>query len=90
MPNNGCKHISEDYEFLYVKSEVHDVAVLHDIFFSFYSESSCVSYSRFASILYVVIVFDNFCSYKAFFKVGVYYSGALWCLCKANNLFLIH
>lgn len=70
LPGLGKSHI---------KAEMHNVTVLDNVFFAFYGEFAGFFYSCFASKVYVVVVFDDFCSDKAFFKVGVDYSGTLRC-----------
>lgn len=63
--------------YLYVESEVHDVAVLNDILFAFDAHFAGLFASRFRAESNVIVVLDNFGAYKAFFKVGVNNAGAL-------------
>ena len=55
--------------FLDVKEEVHDVAVLDDIFLTLDSELSCGSDGTFAAQGDIVFIFDHFCPYEALFEV---------------------
>ena len=50
---------------------------LDDVFFSLRSELSCSPYSGFRLIVDKVLIFYNFGAYKAFFEVGVDYTGCL-------------
>ena len=65
---------------LNVKAEVHDVAVLHNIFFSFDAELSSLAYSSLGAILDIVFVFYDLCADESFLEVCVDYAGTLWCL----------
>lgn len=61
--------------FLDVKEEVHDVAVLDDIFLAFGGELSGGSDGTFAAECDEVIVLDDFRPDEAFLEVRVDYSG---------------
>ena len=65
---------------LHVEEEVHDVAVLNNIFLSFDSELSCGSAGCFRLERNEVLVFDYFGADEALFKVCVDYSRCLRCL----------
>jgi hypothetical protein len=56
---------------LYIKPEVHDISVLHDIIFSFYIHFSGFFTGCFRSVLDIVVIFDDFCPDKTFFEIGV-------------------
>ena len=61
---------------LHIEAEVHDVAVLHDVFFAFYGHLAGVAYGALAAEGHIVVVFDNLGADKAFLKVGVDDTGA--------------
>lgn len=54
---------------LNIKSEMHDVSILHDIGFSFHSKLSCFLACCFRAQAYKVFVFNNLCTDKSFFEV---------------------
>lgn len=60
-----------------VEPEVHDVSILHYVFFAFHAQLSGFAYGGLAAILDEVFVLDNFGADESFFKVGVDNSGTL-------------
>ena len=62
---------------LYVKAEVHDVAVLHYVFFTFYFEQTSFAYSGFATEADIILILDYFGTNETALKVCVNHTGAL-------------
>ena len=60
-----------------VEAEVHDVAVLHNVFFALYAHFAGFFNGGFGAESNVVVIFDDLGADKAFFKVGVDNAGAL-------------
>ena len=60
-----------------VEPEVHDISILHHVFFAFHAQLSGFAYGGLAAILDEVFVLDNFGTDESFFKVGMDNSGAL-------------
>ena len=60
-----------------VESEVHDVSVLHHVFFAFHAQLSGFAYGGLAAILNEIFVLDNLGADESLFKVGVDNSGTL-------------
>ena len=50
---------------------MHDVAILHHIFFSFHTEFSGFLDSRFGAVLDIIIVFDYFRADKSLLEIGM-------------------
>lgn len=66
-----------------VEAEVHDVAVLDDVFLAFDGHLAGVAYGALAAEAYVVVVLDYFGADEAFLEVGVDDAGAAGCLAAA-------
>ena len=56
---------------------MHDISVLYYVFFSFYTQLACLFHGSFRTVLDEIVVFDDFCTDKSFFKVRMDHSGAL-------------
>ena len=56
---------------LNVEAEVHNVAILHDVFFALDVEQASFSHGGFTAVFQIVIILDNLCTNKAALKVGV-------------------
>ena len=62
---------------LYVETEVHDVTVLHDVFFAFYAQFSSFFHCCFRTVPDIIIVFYHFRTDESFFKIGMDHTGTL-------------
>ena len=56
---------------LNVEAEVHNVAILHDVFFALDVEQAGFFHGGFTAVFQIVVILDNLCTNKAAFKVGV-------------------
>src|SRR5882724_6837492 len=63
---------------LHVEAEMHDVAVLHDIFLAFETEFARLARARFAIEGDIIVVSDRLGPDEAFFKIGVNDAGRAW------------
>ena len=59
--------------FLYVKTEVHNIAVFHDIFFTFHAHFTSFFYFSLTAISNKIIISDYLSTNKSFLKIGVNY-----------------
>ena len=55
------------------------IAMIHNIFFTFNTHFTNFLTSLFATMLNIIIVSNYLCFYKSFFKIGMNYTGSLWC-----------
>ena len=65
--------------YLHIKSKMHNIAVLHNVFFSFDTHFACLFTCRFRTKRSIVFKLNYFCTYKTFFKIGMNNTGGLWC-----------
>ncbi len=61
----------------HIEAEMHDVAVLGNIFFPFHAQFPGFFHALFPAVGHIVVILDYFGADKAFFEVGVDYTGAL-------------
>ena len=72
-----AKALCPTAKILYVETEMHDVAILRYIVFSFDVHLAGLFAGGFLAVMDVIFVFDYFGADKSFFKVGVDDSCAL-------------
>lgn len=64
----------------HIEAEMHDVAVLGNIFFPFHAQFPGFFHALFPAVGHIVVILDYFGADKAFFEVGVDYTAhcGLW------------
>ena len=68
-----------------IEAEMHDVAILHNIFFSLNTHLTGFFHGLFAAKTDKVIVLDDLGTDKPFFKIGVDDTGTLRCFASAEE-----
>lgn len=75
----ACKPLLNCTFSLYVKPEVHDITIMDDIFFAFHRHLARFLHSMFRPEFQVIVVFDDFGTDEAAFKIGMNNAGCLGC-----------
>ena len=66
------------YKCLDVEAEMHDVAILHNIFLAFDAKLTSFANSSLRTVLQIVFIFDNFGTDKTLLEVGMDNTSTLW------------
>src|SRR5690606_10991587 len=64
---------------LYIKSKMHDIAILHDIFLTFHTHFTGFFHFRLGTVLDKIVIFYYLGTDKSFFKIGMNNARSLRC-----------
>src|SRR5690606_21364288 len=73
------------YFLLYIKSEMHDIAILHNIFFAFHAHFPSFFHFRLGTVLDKIVIFYYLGTDKSFFKIGMNNARSLRCRPTLTN-----
>src|SRR5690554_2714961 len=77
--------INNTKAFLHIKSKVHYISILDDVFFSFHTKLSCLFTCSLRAVLHEVFILHYFSTNKSFFEIRVNNSCCLWCCRTFQN-----